>query len=359
MIAASVLLTGCAASTQVFVNEKASAEVKAKSYKEYKEILFVPPPKDPRAVVSRTTEELERMGFKVRVVDPKQPLEAAQGTGFLIGAEGFVLTCAHVLSDSATATVILNGKRYFADVIKSDKENDLSLLRMRERPPEDAVVLSFRPIDKAVAMGEDVFTIGYPLSNLLGNGARMSKGLVNATSGLRDDPKRLQVSAEIQPGNSGGPLLDREGQVVGIIQQTINPWRIAQATGGALPQNINFSIKGDPALAFVKAASQEAADALQYGRLGGLERANRGVAKILAGIVPEDVVRRDKMIVKLSYTSIWDIWYRFRLFALEAYDYETQELLFVTGQGRDNMISTEEVVMKDTFARFRAAVQSR
>ena len=85
-----------------------------------------------------------------------------------------------------------------------------------------------------------------------GNNARLSKGLINSTTGMRDDPKQLQVSAEIQPGNSGGPLLDHEGQVIGIIQQTINPWRIAQATGGSLPQNVNFAIKAEPVLEFVK-----------------------------------------------------------------------------------------------------------
>lgn len=343
----------------MIVNDKASPELKAKSYRDYKEILFIPPKEDPRNVVPRTVQALEGMGFKVRVMDAEKPIEAAQGTAFLVSADGHVLTCAHVLDSATTATVILDGKRYFADVVKADKNADLALLKLREKPPEGAAVLGFRAAAKGYSMGEDVFTIGYPLSSLLGNSARMSKGLVSATAGMRDDPKQLQVSAEIQPGNSGGPLLDHEGQVVGVIQQTLNPWRMAQATGGSLPQNINFAIKAGPVLDFVKDASPETHAALRFDQGGGLERANHGVAKILAGIVPDDTSRRDKMVVRLNYYSIWDVWYRFRFFVLSAFDFETQETLFVTGQGRDNLISNEDVVMKDTFEQFRKAVRSR
>jgi serine protease Do len=352
-------LGGCAASTQTIVNDKASAEIKAKSYRDYKEILFIPPKEDPRTVVPRTVQALEAMGFKVRVMDPEKPIEAAQGTAFLIGADGQVLTCAHVLDGETAATVFLDGKRYVADVLKADKTADLALLKLRDKPPEGAAVLSFRAAAKGYSMGEDVFTIGYPLSSLLGNSARMSKGLVSATAGMRDNPKQLQVSAEIQPGNSGGPLLDRDGQVVGIVQQTLNPWRLAQATGGALPQNVNFAIKADAVLDFVQSASPETRAALRFDQAGGLDRASHSVAKILAGIVPDDDARRSKMVVRLNYLSIWDVWYRFRFFVLSAFDFDSQEPLFVTGQGRDNLISNEDVVMKDTFEQFRKAVNSR
>jgi S1-C subfamily serine protease len=62
-----------------------------------------------------------------------------------------------------------------------------------------------------------VYTIGYPLSRLLGSSARFTKGAIGATSGMNDNPKQIQVSAEIQPGNSGGPLFDNDGLVVGVV----------------------------------------------------------------------------------------------------------------------------------------------
>lgn len=355
---AAVVLSGCAASTRLIENDKASADVKARSFRSYKEVLLIPPKEDKRNVVPRIKSEIEGMGFSVRVVDPEKPIEGSQGTGFVVGVPGFLLTCAHVLDGATEATVTLNGQRLMADVVKADKDADLALLKLREALPADQPVLSFRGAARTAAMGEEVFTIGYPLSRLLGSGARMSRGLVSATNGLRDDPKQVQVSAEIQPGNSGGPLLDRDGQVLGVVAQTINPWHVAQATG-ALPQNINFAIKSAPALEFVQAASPQAHAALAFDRGGGLEQANRAVARVQAGAVADDAAKRSTLVVRLSYVSIWDLWYRFRFFALAAYDHETQEPLFVAGQGRDNLVSNEDVVIKDTVAQFRKAIDSR
>jgi serine protease Do len=235
----------------------------------------------------------------------------------------------------------------------------LALLKLRQPLPTGVVPLSFRAAAKPAAMGEDVFTIGYPMSRLLGNSARMSKGLLSATAGLRDNPNELQVSAEIHPGNSGGPLLDRDGLVIGVVNKTINPAAVAQATGGALPQNVNFAIKAQPVLDFVKGADAKAVGTLTYDRTLAMDAANRAVARVQAGDVPPDAERSDKMVVRLGYVSLWDMWYRFRVFVLAASDYETQETLFVAGQGRDNIVSNEEVVIRDTLDQFRKAIAAR
>lgn len=355
---AASLLGGCVASTVVVRNDQASDEVKAKGASSYKEVFLIPPKEDPRNVVPKVAAGIEDMGLKVKVMDPEKPIEAAQGTGFFIDAEGHLLTCAHVLGDEKQATITFGGKRYTANLVKADKEADLALLKLAAKPEQAIVPLSFRGPTRSYSMGEDVFTIGYPLSRLLGEGARMSKGLLSATNGLHDDPKSVQVTAEIQPGNSGGPLLDQKGQVIGVIQKTVNPWRIVQATGGALPQNINFSIKNDPILKFLKEASTPAYAGIAFDKAGGLEQAANAVAKVQAGVV-EVIDRKDKLVVRLVYSSMWDIWYRFRYFALFAYDFDTQESLFAAGQGRDNLVSNEDVVIKETLAQFRGALHSR
>lgn len=351
---AIALMQGCVSQTLLVKNEKASAEVKARGYGDYKQVLFIPPKEDPRQVTPRAVKELETMGFKVRVMDPSKPLEASQGTGFLITAQGHLLTCAHVVEEEKTATVFLQGRRLLADVVATNKDDDLALLKLRDPAPADAQPLGFRT--EAPGMGDDVFTIGYPLSRLLGTNARMSRGLLSATTGMRDDTKRMQVSAEVQPGNSGGPLLARDGQVIGQIQQTINPWRIAQSTGGVLPQNVNFAIKNASMIDFVKASDPAVGAALTENRASTLEAANRGVARVLAGTVTEETDRRSMLVVRLNYVAIWDVWYRFRLFVVAAHDFDTQEVLFVVGQGRDNLVSNEEVVIKDTFNKFREAI---
>lgn len=353
VVATGLNLTGCASATRLVANPNQSSTLKAKNYANYKELYLLPPDTDPRNVMPRLATAFEQMGYKVTVYPPGKSIEGAQGTGFLIGDDGFILTCAHVLGEEKTATVTLNGNRYFADVVKADKDADLALLKTRDKPNPAVTSLSFRSVNKDYHMGEDVFTIGYPLSSLLGNSARMTKGLLSATTGLRDDPKQVQVSAEIQPGNSGGPLLDKDGQIIGVIQQTINPFAVAQATGGALPQNINFSIKHSHVLDFVKGASEPAYKAVRFDKAGGLEKAGPAVAKIIAGISTVEGDRANKIVVRLNYISKWDMWYRFSLFALTVYDFETRERLFTTGQGYDNMVSNEDVVINDTLAQFK------
>ena len=212
------------------------------TFKGYKEIYLVKPEKDPRNVVPQVVSRLEDMGFSVKVVDPEKSIEAPQGTGFVVTNQGHILTCAHVLDEEKAATIWLNGKRYEADLIGADEEKDLALLKISPGFKFSARPLHFRR-NTDYRMGEDVYTIGYPMSNILGQAPRLSKGLISATVGLKDDPEQLQISAEIQPGSSGGPLFDEDGMTIGVIQKTLNPIHVMFRTGGALPQNVNFAMK--------------------------------------------------------------------------------------------------------------------
>ena len=115
-----------------------------------------------------------------------------------------------------------------------------------------------------------------------------------------------------------------------------------------------------PWMTIANSADAQAFNEVTYdGPALGLEGATKAVAKVQAGNVGPDSDRTDKMLVRFNYVGMWDIWYRFRFFALAAYDHQSQELLFVTGQGRDNLVSNEEVVIRDTMEQFRKAVTSR
>ena len=114
------------------------------------------------------------------------------------------------------------------------------MLRFREGP--------------AVARGETVVTYGFPLSGVLSSGPTLTTGDVSALAGLRDNPLHFQISAPVQPGNSGGPLLDAHANVIGVVVSKLNALRIAQMTGGDIPQNVNFAIKGAEALRFLRDA---------------------------------------------------------------------------------------------------------
>lgn len=87
-------------------------------------------------------------------------------------------------------------------------------------------------------------TIGYPLQSILGSNPKFSEGVVASGTGFQDDPRSLQISAEIEPGSSGGPLFNSEGDIVGIVVATLDAAKL-YAVAGAFPQNVNWAIKSD------------------------------------------------------------------------------------------------------------------
>jgi hypothetical protein len=161
------------------------------------------------------------------------------------------------------------------------------------------------------------------------------------------NPLQLKVSAQVQPGNSGGPLLDKNGVAIGMIQ-ALKSKSVALRTGGIVLQNINFAIKGPVAREFLKrqgikplSTSSSAAP--------GLDQAQHAIARIQAGMVPPDSENRNRMVVRFAYRSQWDLWYRFNGFCLIFFDYETRKPILTAGQQGNNTWTTEESVLEETF----------
>lgn len=163
------------------------------------------------------------------------------GTGFFISADGYLLTNFHVIEGSTNVSVKVGSVEQPAQIIRSDPAHDFALLKTTGRftalPLGSAAVLS---------RADEVFTLGYPLITLQGNAQKATFGRVNALSGLSDDPNFLQIDVPIQPGNSGGPLISKEGNVVGVVTATLNQ-AVALRAAGQLPQNVNFAAKIDSA----------------------------------------------------------------------------------------------------------------
>jgi S1-C subfamily serine protease len=169
------------------------------------------------------------------------------GTGFVV-ASGRALTNHHVV-DGCAAVRYRNagGTEGAARVVASDRDRDLALL---ELPAEAGPALPFRR-DAALRRGEGVVTYGFPLAGLLSSGPTLTTGEISALAGLGDNQRQYQISAPVQPGNSGGPLLDMAGNVVGVIVSKLNAQRVAQRTGD-IPQNVNFAVKHSEALDFLR-----------------------------------------------------------------------------------------------------------
>jgi S1-C subfamily serine protease len=161
------------------------------------------------------------------------------GTGFLVSTNGHLVTNAHVvqgcvgdiqgnLSGEAPAKLRL---------VSSDEANDLALLQV---PGTFKDIAKIR--DKAIQSGDSIVAIGYPFHGLLTSDFTVTTGIVSSLSGIMNDTRFLQISAAIQPGNSGGPLLASSGDVVGVVAAKLNAFKFARATGN-IPENINFAIK--------------------------------------------------------------------------------------------------------------------
>ena len=177
----------------------------------------------------------------------KEPVQSATGSGLVVSSNGHVLTNRHVVVNCEKLFVSHADRRVQASVVGADQILDLALLRTGLSSGTIGIFS-----DKPVRIGETVAAAGYPLKGLLASGPILSTGTVNALGGIRNDATRIQISVPVQPGNSGGPLVDRNGYVVGVVVAKLDAVRVAQITGD-IPQNINFAIKAELARAFMDA----------------------------------------------------------------------------------------------------------
>jgi S1-C subfamily serine protease len=180
---------------------------------------------------------------------PSSPQSSATrksiGSGVVIGAEGEILTNAHVV-DSCSKITIGSSSASAATLVARDEKNDLAIVRGN---PHLSSVIAFRE-GKPVRAGDVVVALGYPLSGLLATTPNVSVGNVSALAGLSDDSRYLQISAPVQPGNSGGPLLDASGHLIGIVTGKLDAARIFHFFGD-IPQNVNFALKAEVARTFL------------------------------------------------------------------------------------------------------------
>lgn len=156
-----------------------------------------------------------------------------------------IRTNAHVVNGCKEVTLRCSSVHSQANVIARDEANDLAVVHSDRSLP---AAVSFR--DAPVRPGDQVVALGYPLAGLLVSSVSLTVGNVSALAGLGDDSRFLQISAPVQPGNSGGPLLDASGHLVGIVSGMINDRLVVRATG-SIPQNVNFALKTTVARTFL------------------------------------------------------------------------------------------------------------
>jgi S1-C subfamily serine protease len=211
-------------------------------------------PVDPEPSFSqeRTTRPPQQQQARTSPQPPAQPQEkrGSTGTGFFVSPQGHVLTNHHVVESCSDIIVALEGSiPQSARVIGRDSKNDLALLATNGLKPGTVPNLRM-----GARLGESVYVYGFPLAGLLASSGNFTIGNITAVAGLGDDTTMIQMSAPVQPGNSGGPVLDQNGNVIAIVVSKLNALRIAKVTSD-IPQNVNFAIKSLIAMSFLETGS--------------------------------------------------------------------------------------------------------
>lgn len=170
----------------------------------------------------------------------------SSGTGFAVTADGWLMTNAHVVDGCDRVEV--KGRGVATDP-RIDATNDLALIKVNADTPMVPVTFRRAPI----RLGEDIVAIGYPLADLLADSVKITTGNVNALAGLRNDTRYIQISTPIQPGNSGGPVVDRDGFLLGVTSATFSKRAADQI--GITAQNVNFAIRASVADLFMQSQS--------------------------------------------------------------------------------------------------------
>jgi S1-C subfamily serine protease len=158
------------------------------------------------------------------------------GTAFVVSDSGYLLTNAHVVD--GCSKVELPSAKISAEVVNSDPNNDLALLHASSSLGNRYARIA-RPED--LTLGAEVVIFGFPLTGALASSGNFTTGVVSAVTGLGDDSRFFQLTAPVQPGNSGGPVLNEYGDVIGIASATLDQRKAVAATGN-LTQNVNFAI---------------------------------------------------------------------------------------------------------------------
>lgn len=159
------------------------------------------------------------------------------GSGFSL-LDGYVVTNYHVIDEARNIKVYgINGdfnQGSQAKVIGVDKTNDLALLKLNTLTPSVNDVVPYSIKRPMAEVGEDIYVLGYPITQLLGNEIKLTNGIISSRSGFEGNVSNYQITAPVQPGNSGGPVFDKNGNVIGIVVAGID---------NHIAQNANYAIK--------------------------------------------------------------------------------------------------------------------
>ena len=175
------------------------------------------------------------------------------GSGFFITDDGYLITNQHVADEGAAVRVLTGNGAIPAKVVKVDRANDLALLKVEGKFAPLAITSS-----RGVRLGSTAATVGFPNVGLQGYSPKLAKGEIASLAGIQDDARHFQISVPVQPGNSGGALVDERGNVIGVVVAKLSQ-KAAIASTGTLAENVSYAVKSSYLLSFLESVPDVAA----------------------------------------------------------------------------------------------------
>ena len=182
-------------------------------------------------------ENVEQSDDQNQAINSNEVIPAASGTGFSVSNSGHIVTNNHVVDGCDDVTVHQKGEVYEAIIVEKDIINDLALIKADFSPPT-----IFAISDDNAQLMQDIFVAGYPFGAAISSSVKVTKGIVSSLSGIGNNYSNMQIDASLQPGNSGGPILDQNGNVVGVAVAKLD-LAVVMEEFGVVPENTNFGIK--------------------------------------------------------------------------------------------------------------------
>jgi hypothetical protein len=179
--------------------------------------------------------------------NPNEIINAASGSGFIVSSSGHIVTNNHVIDGCNDVKVHQKGKIFKATIVDVDYMNDLAII---QADITSSMVFSVSSQDAELL--QDIYVAGYPFGATISSSIKVTKGIVSSLSGIGNNYSNMQIDAALQPGNSGGPILDNKGNVVGVAVAKLDLSLMLEEFG-AVPEDTNFGIKSSTLITFLRA----------------------------------------------------------------------------------------------------------
>lgn len=215
---------------QLTADQLAEAQALAKNWK-------------PGSSSSLTGMPVEKSGAIAAAGGPV--VKVGTGTLFVVSKAGHAVTNQHVAGGCRELRV--QGRDGLATLLNEDKINDLALLQIQGAVTSTATITA-EP--GKLRQGDEIAAFGFPLKSVLSSGGNLTPGVVSALTGIGNNINQIQITAPIQPGSSGSPVLNKKGEVIGVVSMKLNDAKMVEATG-QIGQNINFAVSGQTLKTFL------------------------------------------------------------------------------------------------------------